>query len=82
MKADRAETTQREFTLIPAGFVAGASLGSFIAEPAWGVSLGLMMGATLSMIAEYRKGNSSFVWPIVGGGALLWTLAVLLIERM
>ena len=82
MEAKTAEIHRREFTLIPAGFAIGAGLGAYLSEPAWGVSLGIMLGATASMIAEYRKRERSIVWPIVGGGASLWTLGLLLIERM
>ena len=82
MKTDTTETHRPEFTLIPAGFVVGAGLGAYLGQSAWGVSLGIILGATASMIADYQNGKRSIAWPIVGGAAALWTFGVLLIERI
>jgi hypothetical protein len=82
MDAKIATAHRREVVSIPAGFAIGAALGGYLGEPAWGMSLGLMLGATASMVAEYKNGDRSIVLPIVGGGASLWTLGLLFIERM
>jgi hypothetical protein len=82
MDANIAAVHRREIVSIPAGLAFGAALGGYLGEPAWGMSLGLMLGATALMLAEYKNGDRSIVWPIVGGGASLWTLGVLIIERM
>ena len=65
---------------IPLGLVLGTSLGAYLNEMALGMSLGLLAGATASAASDYRQGRRSVVWPIVGGFAFVWIVALFLIE--
>ena len=66
---------------IPFGFLLGTALGGYLDDTALGMSLGLIAGATVSTAIEYRHGKRSLVWPIVGGFAFVWIVALFLIER-
>ena len=67
--------------LIPFGFLLGTALGGYLDDPALGLSLGLIAGATVSMAIEYRHGERSVVWPIVGGFVFVWIVFLSMIER-
>jgi len=69
-------------TWIPFGFLLGTALGGYLDDTALGMSLGLLAGATVSTAIEYRHGKRSIVWPIVGGFAFVWIVALFLIERI
>lgn len=66
---------------IPAGIALGAGFGSYLDNTSMGMSIGLMVGATISMLADHRNGKRSVVWPVVGGLAIVWTLALVLVGR-
>ena len=63
------------------GFLLGTAFGGYLDDAALGMSLGLLAGATVSTAIEYRHGKRSVVWPIVGGFAFVWIVALFLIER-
>jgi hypothetical protein len=83
MKAKVARDSRNaNFAVVPVGIALGAGAGAYLGNMSMGMGLGIMLGATFSMIAEHRQGKRSVIWPVVGGGAVLWTLGLLAIERM
>ena len=66
---------------IPFGLLLGTALGGYLDDTALGMSLGLIVGATVSTAIEYRHGKRSVVWPIVGGFAFVWIVSLFMIER-
>jgi len=67
---------------IPFGFVLGSTLGAYFSDGAMGMSLGILAGAAVAMIVDYRNGIRGITWPLVGIFAFLWTAALYLIERL
>ena len=66
---------------LPIGIALGAAFGAYLNDMSMGMSLGLMVGAAISMLRDYQRGKRSIVWPVVGAFAVVWTLALVLIER-
>lgn len=66
---------------LPIGIALGAAFGSYLNDTSTGMSLGLMAGASISVLRDYRSGKRSIVWAIVGAFAVAWTLALVWIER-
>jgi hypothetical protein len=78
---DTTKTQNGDALWLPIGIALGAVFGSYLNDTSTGMSLGLMVGATISMLLDYRSGKRSIVWAIVGAFAVVWTLGLVLIER-
>ncbi len=75
------DTQRRSATCIPFGLVFGTALGAYLSDTLLGIALGLLAGGTAMALNEYRHGRQSIVWPIVGGFAFIWIIALFVTER-
>jgi hypothetical protein len=66
---------------ISTGVLFGIVFGSFTGDLLAGVSMGLLLGSIVISVRARKTEQPSKIWLFVGGFALLWMIALDIIER-
>ena len=78
---DNREVSNKSVLWIPYGIGIGAILGPVFHEVSFGISMGMLFGATVTLAIEHRKKKAKAILPLLSAAAFIFILVLRLTKH-